>query len=57
MSAEIIQIRDYQNKRDIQRLYEEVITELLAIAPPAEVTIYESSLGFIDPSDPDDKPA
>ena len=56
MTAEIIQIRDYQNKRDIQRLYEEVITELLAIAPPAEVTIYESSLGFIDPADSDVKP-
>jgi len=53
MSAEIIQIRDYQNKRDIQRLYEEVMAELVVIAP--EVTIYESSLGFIAPED--DKPA
>ena len=56
MSAEIFNIRDYQNKRDIQRLYDQVVAELLAITPP-EVTIYESSLGFIDPSDPDDKPA
>ena len=53
VSAEIIQIRDYQNKRDIQRLYEEVMAELVVIAP--EVTIYESSLGFIAPED--DKPA
>lgn len=52
MSAEIIQIRDFQNKRDIRRLYAAVVAELVVIAP--EVTIYESSLGFIVPDN--DKP-
>lgn len=55
MSAEIIQIRDYQNKREIQRLYAEVMAELVQIAPSTDVTIYESSLGFIDPEE--DTPA
>jgi len=55
MSAEIYNIRDYQNKRDIHRLYEDVMAELVQIAPPSDMIIYESSLGFIAPED--DKPA
>lgn len=31
MTAEIIQIRDFQNKRDIDRLYQEITAELAAI--------------------------
>lgn len=57
MSADIIQLRDYQNPRDLARMYGETLEQqavsILHSLTPHDTAIYESSLGFIAPeSDP-----
>lgn len=55
MSADIIQFRDYQSKKDLARMYSEPTTlELMAVdvfayaMTGAPEVVYESSLGYVD---------
>jgi hypothetical protein len=51
MTAQVIQIRDYWSKRDLERLkaQEETANELLDLAFRGDRDIYESSQGFMAP--------
>lgn len=57
MTATIIQLRDFQNPKDLERLYAETtleqqaieITNIALIGNPHENAIYESSSGYIAP--------
>ncbi len=48
MTATVIQIRDYQNKRDIDRLYEEITAELAAIEI-GSIEIIEDTAPYVAP--------